>query len=251
MNTKAKPAQSHHRVGRFLRIITAWLTPRGLLEQDINALYLSILGRTADTAALAAVVTAVRRGVSWVDITTGLANSEEYAAAALRKRQVSEVLIGSLFRTGLGREADEGDLNGFGGQLASGVPVDAVISAIVSSPEFHRQCGAGAVTDMGGGADSNVMAVGYGLISEHLARRGISVYSAPLSEMPQGIASGSRAAAMMKTLAMLLAKNDDAINASEAPPSPRSAERSPTKSVSRSPRPVSRVASRRGRPSAE
>ena len=114
-------------------------------QSIISDLYLSILGRPADSAGLSAWVAAVGAGVTYAQVAAAFANSGE-----------AQANLNNLYLNILGRAADAGGLAAFTQYLATGGSQTGVAAALANSAEAQSdisgiyQAVLGRVADPGG-----------------------------------------------------------------------------------------------------
>lgn len=102
----------------------------------INRLYRNFLGRDADIDGLRSWMDLLNNGFTGADLVVGFSVSPEFRNKNLSNSEYVE----SLYRTVLGREADEVGKSAWVDMLSFGQTREAILSGFISSPEFTDMC---------------------------------------------------------------------------------------------------------------
>jgi hypothetical protein len=109
-------------------VVTAALPPK---QQVVAALYLDILGRSADPTGLAEFSQLIVSGVPVNDVIDAMMASNEYQTK----------VVNDLYMKYLGRPVDSSGLTSALGFLESGGQVEVLAAHIIASPEFYNKAG--------------------------------------------------------------------------------------------------------------
>ena len=144
------------------------------VSDSISALYLSVLGRPADPASLAADVAAVDAGLPLAQIAITLATSPEAAAD-----------LGSIYENELGRTPDSGGVAADVQDLANGGSLAAIKASVAQSPEAVADLTAIYQDELGRAPDAS----GLASYQAFLANGGsLAAVKASVAQSPEAVA---------------------------------------------------------------
>ena len=101
-------------------------------ESFINQIYQNVMGRTADSTGKAYWLQKLEGGASKGDLVLGFTESAEYKAATSAKVAMTQNYLGLL-----GRSPEQGGIDYWLGQQASGTPQVDIIGNFLSTQEYH------------------------------------------------------------------------------------------------------------------